>query len=180
MIIYPIIVLGLLLILFGVIWRRSFILNTEGHIPEEKIHLDPTHLIALLKKKKPEEPEIEIKTDTNINLKKAEELFRKRQYISAEKWYLEAIKVDPRNDKIYSRLGMIYIDQKNYSDARDALEEAIKIDPSVASRYFNLSFVYNSEGDKKMALMNAKKAVRYNSLNRKYRRWLEDLRSRPF
>ncbi len=180
MIIYPIIILGLLLIVFGVVWRRAYYVGIVGIPVEERTHLDTEKLLSLLKRKKQDDAEIEIQQNTDPNLKKAEDLFRKRQFISAEKWYLEAIKTDPRNDKIYARLGIIYIKQKNYSDAREAFEESIKINPSVASRYFNLSFVYNAEGDKKSGLANAKKALKYESRNRKYRRWVDELKSKPF
>jgi len=180
MVIYPIIILVFLLFILAIVWRRAYLVSLEGVPHEEKIHIDAESLLRFLKKKKHEEPEIEIQNNSDPNLKKAEELFLKKQYISAEKWYLEAIKSDPRNDKIYSRLGMIYIEQKNYSDGRDALEEAIKINPSIASRYFNLSFVYNSEGDKKSALLNAKKAARLEPNNKKYKRWFDELKSKPF
>jgi len=180
MIIYPIIILGLLLIVFAVVWRRAYYIGIEGVPVEEKTHFDAEKLLSLLKRKKQDDAEIEIQQNTDPNLKKAEDLFRKKQFISAEKWYLEAIKTDPRNDKIYARLGIIYIKQKNYPDARDAFEESIKINPSVASRYFNLSFVYNAEGDKKSALTNAKKSLKLESRNKKYRRWVDELRSKPF
>lgn len=181
MIIYPIIIIVLLLILFAIVWRRSYFIQVAGMPEENKTHLDTEHLLSLLRiKKLNDDVEIEIRDDTDPSLKKAEELFRKKQFISAEKWYLEAIKNSPRNDKIYSRLGVIYINQKNYSDAREALEESVKINPEVASRHFNLSFVYNAEGDKKEAINAAKKALKYDSNNRKYKQWLESLKSRPF
>jgi len=182
MIIYPIIIIILLLILFAVVWRRAYFVQANGLPAEEKVHPDTAErLLSLIKgKRQRDDVEIEIQDNTDPSLKKAEELFRKKQYISAEKWYLEAIKVDPRNDKIYSRLGIIYINQKNYSDAREALEEAIKINPGVASRHFNLSFVYNEEGEKREALNSAKKALRYDPNNKKYRHWADELRSRPF
>lgn len=180
MIIYPIIVLGLLLIIFVIVWRRAYFVSVEGFPPEEKTHIEADKLIPFVKKSKSDDTEIEIQDNTDPDLKKAENLFAKKQYISAEKWFLEAIKKDPRNDKIYARLGIIYINQKNYSDAREALEESIKINPSIASRHFNLSFVNNYEGDKKSALLNAKKAVRLDSKNKKYERWLEELKSKTF
>jgi len=130
----------------------------------------------------PKKDEEEAFTDNSQDplMEKAEELFFKKQYISAEKWYLEVIKKEPRNPKIYSRLGLIYINQKNYKDAICCLEEASKIEPGVASRYFNLSFAQNEEGDRKSAIVNARKAFRADSQNEKYKRWYDELRSRPF
>lgn len=180
MIVYPIIIIGLLLIVFAVVWRRAYFIGVTSELTEHKTQFDTEKLLSLLKRKRQDDVEIEISQNTDPNLKKAEDLFLKKQYISAEKWYLEAIKTDPRNDKIYSRLGIIYIKQKNYPDARAAFEESIKINPAISSRYFNLSFVNNAEGDKKSALLNAKKALRYENQNKKYRRWVEELKSKPF
>jgi Tfp pilus assembly protein PilF len=107
---------------------------------------------------------------------KAEELFHKKQYISAEKWYLEAVKADPKNPRIYARLGSIYLEQKNFSDARDAFEEATKLDDTIASRFFNLSYIYNSIGDINLAQANARKATRMDPRNSKYKHWMDELK----
>lgn len=201
MIIYPIIILALLLVGFGVVWRRAYILKSKGLLKDDEPAnpKDENFLNFWAKKEvdKPKEPNIETrepierieKIDNEVvevekkadpSFLKAEELFKKKQYISAEKWYLESVKADPKNAKIYSRLGLIYIDQKNYKDAIESLEESVKLEPNVSSRFFNLSYVYDMEGDKKNAIANAKKALRIEPENEKYKNWLEHLKSRPF
>ena len=175
MIIYPIIILALLLFAFFVIYRKAYLLESV---------IDPTQIEKKLEQIKAEkikdEPEVNLQEELEENFKKAEDLFRKKQYISAEKWYVEAAKANPKNDMIYARLGVIYIEQKNFKDAIEALEEAVKLGPAVASRYFNLSFAENALGEKREALNLAKKAVRIDSKNEKYRKWLEELKSSPF
>ena len=173
MIIYPIIILVLLLIVFIVIWRRAYILESNGQI-ERKDKEERGGWFHFGRKQY--EPEAEIKEETEPNMLKAEELFSKRQYISAEKWYLEAVKEAPKNPKIYARLGTIYIEQKNLSDAKDAFEESVRLDDTVASRFFNLSYIYNSIGDVKEAMANAKKALRLDPMNKKYHRWIDEIR----
>jgi len=186
MIIYPIIILILLLIAFVIFWRRSYFVEKQG-IPEEvessiAERVDSNKIPAWfgMKKKTNLEPEVTIEKETDPNIIKADELFSKKQFISAEKWYLEAARNNPKNSKIYSRLGIIYIEQKNYKDAIDSLEEAVKLDSSVASRFFNLSFAQNNEGDKKQAFLNAKKAIRLEPSSKKYRKWMEQLRKKSY
>jgi len=176
MIIYPIIILVLLLFAFAIVWRRAYILEKEGQIVEQVQLGDQKTKASFLVM----EPEVAMRRELEPNFQKAEDLFRKKQYISAEKWYIEAAKRDPKNPVIYARLGVIYLEQKNYKDAIEALSEAIKLDPGSASRYFNLSFALNAEGDKKEAILNAKKALRLDPHNLKYRKWLEELRAKPF
>ena len=181
MILYPIIILALLLILFFVIWRRAYILESEGKIKhsEQEEKTKPRHHISdwFHIGRSEFEPEAAVKEETEPNMLKAEDLFRKKQYISAERWYLEAIKKNPKDPKIYARLGTIYIEQKNFPDARDAFEEAIKLDDSVACRFFNLSYIYNSIGDAKLAMENAKRASRIDPENAKYRHWMDKIKA---
>lgn len=175
MIIYPVIILVLLLVAFSVIYRKAYVLESVMNPAQIEKKLE-----KLKTKEVKDESEVSLKEELEENFKKAEDLFRKKQYISAEKWYIEAAKVDPKNDMIYARLGVIYIDQKNFKDAIEALEEAARLGPAVAGRYFNLSFAKNALGEKREALNFAKKAVRIDSKNEKYRKWFEELKSSPF
>lgn len=194
MIIYPIIILGSLAIAFAIFWRKAFLLEKDGVVRlsqkqdqsniedhsnvltglKEKIHLPSFH------KKSEVEPEVAVEEETDPNILKADDLFRKKQFISAEKWYLEAVRNNPKNPKIYSRLGIIYLEQKNFKDATESLEEAVRLDPSSASRFFNLSFAYNSLGDKKQALSYAKRSIRLEPQSKKYRKWMDRLKIKPF
>ena len=128
MIIYPIIILGLLLVALGIFYRRAYLVSVEGLAEKEetmsrgdnetknrllaikeKLHLPN---IPTFKKKANVEIEVNLERETDPNILKADDLFSKKQFISAEKWYLEAVRNNPKNAKIYSRLGIIYIEQK--------------------------------------------------------------------
>jgi tetratricopeptide (TPR) repeat protein len=113
-------------------------------------------------------------------MKKAEDLFKKGRYISAEKWFIEAAKEKPKDAKIYSRLGIIYLQQKNFLDAEEALKESTKLDDGVASRFFNLSYALWCQSKFKQASDYAKRALRLEPENSKYKAWLEKLRSEGF
>ena len=175
MIIYPAIILVLLIVAFGIILRRAYIIESEKN-PESDLtsfekNKDATDLAH---------QEVNPFREKEENFVKAEELFKKKQFISAEKWYIEAVQKNPKNPIIFSRLAVIYLEQKNYKDAIDSLNEAIKLNPGSAVNYFNLSFAYNEEGDKREAINSAKKAIRLDPKNSKYKKWLEQLRIKPF
>jgi len=183
MIIFPIVILALLTATFVLIWRRAYLMERQGKIDEEPKQVKPREIEEkqeVSEDLEEGEGEIEIKPKLDPNFAKAEELFGKRQYISAEKWYLEAVKNNPKNPKIYARLAVIYIEQSNLKDAEDALKVAIELEPDVASRHFNLSYVYNSMGETREAIAAAKRAVKLDGDNIKYRQWLNEIRSRPF
>jgi len=184
MIIYPAIILGLLLIGFFVVWRRAYLEQEGGIVDVHQGMKAPDHH-GLPEQVKPaeykfEEAEVSIGKMEEENFSKAEDLFKKKQYISAEKWYIEAVKKNPKNPKIFSRLGVIYLEQKNFADAIESLKEAIRLDPDSASAHFNLSYALNAEGDNKGAIESAKKAARIDSNNEKYKKWLDNLKIKPF
>jgi tetratricopeptide (TPR) repeat protein len=185
MIIYPVIILVLLTIAFGIFWRRAYIIENgepglEGKKLEHDLKTFDTKIPAKKISEEIEDLNVDIKPEEEENFKKADELFSKKQFISAEKWYLEAAKKDPKNPKIYSRLGVIYIEQKNYKDAIEALSEAIRLDQNIARWHFNLSFAYNAEGDRKESVIHAKRALKLDPRNQKYKSWFDELRSKPF
>jgi len=174
MIIYPAIILLLLLVAFAIVYRRAYLVQKENPGEFEKSKSVDTSL------PREEAAEINPFDEREENFKKAEELFKKKQYISAEKWYIEAVKKNPRNSVIFSRLGVIYLEQKNFPDAIESLNEALRLNPGAAASAFNLSYAYNCEGDKKEAINCAKRAIRLDPANSKYKKWLDQLRIKPF
>lgn len=105
----------------------------------------------------------------------AEDLFAIKDYQKAEKLFLRLATSDPKNPKIYSRLGVIYMEQSNFEDARDALQQAIKLEPNVASRHFNLALAYANLGSTAKAIDSMEAALKYDPGNRKYRKMLDEL-----
>lgn len=165
MIVYPLIILGLLLSAFIIVYKKALDLERGNIVSRQGVK---------------EEKEIDLTQDLSPSFKKAESLFKKKQYISAEKWYIESVKEDPKNDMIYARLGVIYIEQGNFKDAKEALEESIKYDPSVASRYYNLSYAEFQLGDVKASVASARKALRLDPKSKKYKKWLEQIQRKPY
>ncbi len=123
----------------------------------------------------PQRPLIEKRPKTKDLFQEAEDLFAVKDHKRAEKLYLKLATEDPKNPKIYSRLGIIYLEQKAYEDARDALQQAIKLEPNVASRHYNLAMVYLNLESKSKAINSMESALKYDPGNRKYRKMLDDI-----
>lgn len=109
------------------------------------------------------------------NEERAEQLLTKGDLEPAEQIYLHLAAGQPRNPKFYNRLGVIYLRQKNYRDARQAFETAVKIDPTVASRFYNLAVAWLELGNKKQARQVLKSAVRLSPENKKYQKMLDEI-----
>lgn len=105
----------------------------------------------------------------------AEDAFAIKDYKKAERLYLRLATENPRNAKVYGRLGVIYLEQKNYDDARDALQAAIKLEPNIASRHFNLALTYLELGSHAKAVTAMESALKYDPSNRKYRKMLDEI-----
>ena len=103
----------------------------------------------------------------------ADEAFDRKEYEKAESLYVKAASQDPDNSKIYSRLGAIYLEQRNFYDARDAFLQAAKIEPDLASRHINLGVAYTGLKDYYKAAESFKKALDLDPKNKKYRHLLE-------
>ncbi|MBI3495051.1 tetratricopeptide repeat protein [Candidatus Berkelbacteria bacterium] len=71
-------------------------------------------------------------------LASAEDAFVKKDYLTAEPLYLKVATARPDIARVYNRLGIIYLEKKNYKDARDAFLTVLKFDDQMASRHFNL------------------------------------------
>jgi tetratricopeptide (TPR) repeat protein len=109
----------------------------------------------------------------------ADEAFRKKDFIKAEKCYLQAATKDPDNARIYNRLGVIYLQTNNYKDAIEAFRGAIRFDDRVASRHYNLALAYMGKRDTRSAERCLREALRQEPTNEKYRKTLESIQRQP-
>lgn len=109
------------------------------------------------------------------NFINAERLFAAKKFKEAEELYIKAASEDPENHKIFNRLGAIYMEQKNYSDAVEAFSAAVKIDSGIASRHYNLAIAYIAKGEALAAKRSLRIALQLDPTNLKYRKTLEDL-----
>jgi tetratricopeptide (TPR) repeat protein len=147
------------------------------HLPEVKLNTElshtavarPTFAVALTSSV--------VGDDKIINLwKKADEEFDIKNYKQAEKLYLKIASKDPKNPKVYGKLGIIYLELGNYLDAKDAFSEAVKRDSGNAFWYNNLGLAFYNlkrfnesiDAYKKSVAIDSDKAIRYFNLGLAY------------
>ncbi len=124
----------------------------------------------------------------------AEELLRKEEYEQAEKKFIDIISADSKSIKAFRCLGRLYIDRKNYNEARQTLEHALKlteqeyiihstapqdqdgedkedlskINSQIAELYFDLSTICQATENYKEALKILKKSLKIEPNNPRY------------
>lgn len=108
-------------------------------------------------------------------LKIADQAFSRSEWDKAEEYYIKSAIISPRNSRIYSRLGVIYLEKKNYRDALEALTTAIENDDTVAARHYNLALVYSGLGNRKKTIASLNRALELDPGNEKYQRLREKL-----
>ena len=107
-----------------------------------------------------------------------DELFRKGDYEKAEEFFLKAASRNPTDPKVYARLGVIYLHQKNFNDAIESLKVAVKLDKYNPSRHYNLALAYLGNDDRQKATVSAREAITLDPVTKKYRQLLNHLLER--
>ncbi len=105
----------------------------------------------------------------------AEKLFGDKKYSQAEKILVRLIASDPQNVKYYNRLGVIYMEEKNFLDAKNAFGEAVSLDPKKAARHYNFAMACAELGELRNAIESLKETTRLDKKNKKYDKALKDL-----
>lgn len=111
-------------------------------------------------------------------LDKADAAFNQKDFASAEDFYIQSAAGDPHNPKIYNRLGVIYLEKKNYKDAKDAFLETLKYQDKpvkMASRYYNYALVCKELQEYRNAAEALEKAIELDKKNKKYKQLLEEI-----
>jgi tetratricopeptide (TPR) repeat protein len=81
---------------------------------------------------------------------------------TAEKKYLEVIRLAPGLSSAYQNLGITYFTERKYTDAAHALEKAVKFSPRLAPAHFMLGLAYYELYEQQKALDNFRAAVALN------------------
>lgn len=117
------------------------------------------------------EPEVRISTEPTVQ--SADLAFERKRYKEAEQLYIKLCAANPKDARLYSKLGMVYMELKSFRDARDAFGQAIKLDPTVASRHVNLGIAQMQLEQPREALHAFSKALALQPENKKYQRLYE-------
>ncbi|MDD5341470.1 MAG: tetratricopeptide repeat protein [Patescibacteria group bacterium] len=98
----------------------------------------------------------------------AEKLAKEENYDLAEKKYIEAIGLDPKNISAYRGLGNIYLDQKHYEEAKQTFEHVLKLNEQDALAYASLGEIAEASGNHEEAQAKLIKALASAPNNPKY------------
>lgn len=86
----------------------------------------------------------------------------KGDFKKAVNFYVEAIKINPKNSFSYNNLGNLFKELKDYKLAIRAYTDAIKINQKDYNAYNNLGILYETIGDLDKAIIAYKEVVRIN------------------
>jgi len=92
-------------------------------------------------------------------LSEGRSLARDLKFADAERRYLEILALDTRHVDAYKGLGMIYLKQKLYPQARETFEFLLKLKKTDDAVYAGLAEISEAEGDLVKAEMHREKAV---------------------
>ena len=95
--------------------------------------------------------------------REASGLYKTRRFKQSEKKYLSIIKEDHLNVKAYHGLGLIYLEQKEYSGAVEAFEKICELSPTNDSAFNNLGLSYFNIGKYEEAVKAYTHSVALNS-----------------
>jgi len=122
-----------------------------------------TKKVTLKNQKKSEENTGEKTTIQDI-IDRADEMIDNKEYGEAEKMLIDALEIEPRNAKIYNKLGIIYLEQENYADAKESFKTALKYDKNNDLFYNNLGLSLFNQGRYVEAIEAYQKSIQLNSL----------------
>lgn len=91
--------------------------------------------------------------------------FNKGDYTSAEKYYREALKADPRNTRATFNLGDTYLAQNNPQEAMKMYADAAKSEPNSVIRamaFHNMGYIHHKNKQYAEAIKYYKEALRNN------------------
>lgn len=72
-------------------------------------------------------------------LKEGDKYLETGKLREAERSYLRAVAKNPANPKLYNRLGIVYLKQRNFHDTLEAFEAACNLDPAKSTRHYNVA-----------------------------------------
>lgn len=125
-----------------------------------------------------QEVSVEDKPELSGYFEEGDALFKAKKYSEAEQFFLKAATRNPTDARIYARLGLIYLHNKNHNDAIEALKVAVKLDKYNPSRHYNLALAYLGNNDRTRSIAAVREAISLDPVTSKYRQLLEQLLER--
>jgi len=104
-----------------------------------------------------------------ILLGEAKSLIKKDDFKKAEKKLIEVISLDTKNVEAFKALGSLYLERKNYDEARQTFKHILKIsEEDDGGIYLNLAIINKEMGDIEKDFLNIEKALTKEPNNPRY------------
>ena len=115
--------------------------------------------------------------DINAYLRLSVFYLQRQKWVDAKEVLLEALKVEPENDKVCNNLGIVWYRLKRYNNAVTAFEKALKQNDKVAHRFMNMGLVLSALGENGRASECFSKAVELDPEQKIYQELLSETKS---
>ena len=102
----------------------------------------------------------EMKSESETIKLKGNEYFKCGKYIEAIQQYSNAIKLNDKNEKLYSNRALCYQNINRYDDALNDIKKAIKLNNKWYKAYFRQGNIYELMNDKHNARNSYNKAIK--------------------
>ena len=99
---------------------------------------------------------------SNLKLREGNKLRDEGNHKQAEKFFSEAIELNPENALAWHNRGWAYIEQKRYKQALDDFNKASQLSPNSELPYFGRGWVYNLQKEYDAAIKQYDKVIELN------------------
>lgn len=94
----------------------------------------------------------------------------------ARRFYQKALTLDPHNIHAVNNIGVTFLQERNFTEARKSFEDALRLQPDYVDPYYNLACLYAIQGKTKKGLDYLKRAVSLDGSAREWARNDDDLK----
>ena len=126
--------------------------SARGRVGDERVHV---------------QQQVTLLTDEAL-MREGDTYLEEGKLKEAERAFLRAVAKNPRQPKLYNRLGAIYLKQRNYTDALEAFQAARDLDATRASRHYNVALTAWHLGKRAKAKEAINEALRLDGSSAKY------------
>ena len=97
----------------------------------------------------------------------ANDFYAKKQYVPAEKKYIEIISIDRKNVEAYKGLAYLYLETRELNGARELFEHLTRISPNDLEAYLGLGKAFQALGLPEKAFLAYERALEFSPNNPK-------------
>lgn len=144
--------------------------KTQGKLKEfyEKVQeMEKRYRKPLPPKNKKDVEDIQLKVQKMLS--EAKQLFDKEEFSQAEKKYIEIISWDAKNLEAYEGLGDVYMEMKEYAQAKETLEYLVRLAETSEGSFQRLGVKANEDSDLEAAEEDSLQSMKKNVNIAEYR-----------